>query len=132
MKIRIAIILFFVGTAFSVNAQNSEMILAKWAFEDAAPEDKAKMDSVGLKMLNMFFGDLSLYFRKDGSYKMVMMGRPDEGLWNWVDKPKSIKLNSNKGEGMQIDVLELSDVKLIIKFPKGSFVLKKSYSYARG
>ena len=126
MKIRMVIItLFFVGAVFNLSAQNSEMILGKWAFEDAAPEDKAKMDSVGLKMLNMFFGDLSLYFRKDGSYKMVMMGRPDEGLWNWVNEPKSIKLNSDKGEGMQIDVLELSDLKLIIKFPKGSFVLKK-------
>jgi hypothetical protein len=126
MKIRIAIItLFFLGTVFSLNAQNSEMILGKWAFEDAAPEDKAKMDSVGLKMLNMFFGDLSLYFRKDGSYKMVMMGRADEGQWNWVKEPKSIKLNSNKGEGMQIDVLELTDMTLVIKLPKGAFVLKK-------
>ena len=124
MKIRIAIVLFFVGTVFSLNAQNSELIVGKWAFEDAAPKEKAEMDSLSLRMLNLFLADLSIYFRKNGSYKFVMMGKTDEGSWNWVDDSKNIKLNSNNGDGMEVEVLELSKSRLLLKMAKGSFVMK--------
>jgi hypothetical protein len=125
MKIKIAAFLLFIGFVSNLNAQHSNNIIGKWAFEDAAPEDKAKMDAKSLKMLSMFFGEMTLYFKADGNYNMVIMGGPDNGRWNWVEGQEKIKLNSNKGDGVQVDILEVTNEKLIIKMAKGAFVMRK-------
>ena len=48
----------------SANAQTSELIKAKWVYEDFA--DKEGMDSLSLGMMGKMFAGMSFYFRADG------------------------------------------------------------------
>jgi len=118
----IGVLVFMV---WNVSAQNPNMIIGKWVFEDATESEKAKMDSTGLKMLPMFFGDMTIYFSESGRYKFFFMNRPDEGVWKMSENQKIVNITSDKGESMEIGILELSEEILVMKLVKGSFIMKR-------
>ena len=103
----------------------SEMLVGNWKFADV--HGKEAMSEEGLKMLKSFFGSLKLKFEKDKNYTAFIMGKDDGGNWNLSsDEDKILMTSNNSGEKMEINIVELSSDKLIIKLDKAAFVLKKS------
>jgi len=59
--------ILFLTSTLTVSSQNDDLIKGKWKYEDAY--EKEKIDSMGMKMLEMFFGEMTFYFKKEGNKK---------------------------------------------------------------
>ncbi len=114
LKLILASLLFAI--TFNLNAQ-SDKLVGKWKYKDV--HEKEKIDAQGLQMLEMFFGEMTLYFDSKGNHKVFMMGKIEEGKYNLSDDGKTIQLLSNKGAGEEIELVEISDKELIIKMGSG-------------
>lgn len=114
LKLILATLLFAI--TFNLNAQ-SDKLVGKWKYKDV--HEKEKIDAQGLKMLEMFFSEMTLYFDDKGNHKVFMMGKTEEGKYTLSDDRKTIQLMSNKGAGEEIDLVEVSDNELIIKMGSG-------------
>ena len=125
MKNTIAVLFLILGSVSIINAQDTNLIVGKWKFEDATPKAKVKMDSTGLKMLPMFFGDMSLFLRDDKRFEFQFMGKKTHGSWGWNEDFKSIKMSSDIGEVTTATILEISDSTLILALIRGEFIMKR-------
>lgn len=121
MKTIIAVLLSIISlTTF---AQNTDPLVGKWAFHDA--HEREKLDSIGIKMLEMFFGDMSFQFDESGLYRMTMMGKEDKGKWE-NEKGKQIVLSSENGRVEKFEIVELTNDHLIIGMSKGAIILHRT------
>jgi len=125
MKKIIFLTLLGMGSIFTLTAQDTTLIYGKWAFKDATEKEKAKMDSTGLAMLPMFFGDMSIEFKSSGLYDFQFMNKPSKGSWDWDDNNTHIELVSDGGEIVQIEISELNDSSMVMALSKGVFIMNK-------
>ena len=116
MKYLIGILLL--ACTFSATAQKAELLVGKWKYEDI--NGKEEMDEEGLKFFKMMeehFREMTMYFKENGHYKNNLM-RSDEGTWSLTNKDRKIELVSNKGMGEALEILELTNERLIINLGK--------------
>jgi len=77
-------------------------------------------------MLQMFFGNMTMTFQKDGRYSATLLDKLEDGSWNMANDGKTVTLNSTKGKSNEFQVVSLSESDLIIKVGQGVFILKKT------
>ncbi len=117
--------------AFSVSsfAQiDPGLLIGKWNYKDIY--EKEKLEAESIKMLEMFFKDLSFQFDKSGAYKMTLMGGAEQGEWEAKDDI-TLALTSDKGQVTEMQVVNLTDDELSVKLEKGAFVLEKAKTKAK-
>lgn len=109
--------------SFTIYAQNPDDLIGKWKFHDVY--QKEKIDSTGLKMLEMFFGKMTLQFNKNGLYKAEIMGRTEQGQWT-LEKDKTITIASDKGHISKLELIDLGADKMSFKMEKSAFIMQKT------
>jgi len=114
---------FLIVTSITVfGQQNVNKLIGKWKYQDVY--QKEKIDSTGIKMIEMFFGNMTIQFNNDGLYKASIMGKDEQGKWI-SENNKTITFTSDKGNITKIDLIKLNEDKLIFKMQKSSFVMTK-------
>lgn len=104
--------------------QTDADLLGKWKFKEVAGQEK--MDEESLKMLKMFFSDMSLYFDDQKRCKMYMMGKAEQGTWSLADGGKTLNVQSEKGRITELEITSVSQNELTIKLgKKGEFTLAR-------
>jgi len=79
-----------------------------------------------MKMLTMFFSDMKIEFKKDQTYSAILMGKEETGTWkNDSKNPNLIELKNQKGQENKIEVIELTNEKLIFGLGNGKFIMVK-------
>lgn len=101
---------------------NLDDLIGKWKYQDVY--EKEKIDSAGMKMIEVLFGNMTMQFNEDGMYKAFLMGKDDQGKWNSEDK-KTISLASDNGRITTMELIELDKNKLIFKLQSASFIMSK-------
>lgn len=115
--------LFLLANAISLNAQSKELLYGNWKYEDI--HEKEKIDSVGLKALQMFFGEMAFSFGKDGHYQASLMQKKEEGTWAFDANSKKIMLTSTKGKTDEMELIALSETRLVFKAGSGVFIMAR-------
>jgi hypothetical protein len=124
MKKVAILILSFIVLVRAVNAQTASSLVGKWKYYDVY--NKKDIDSTGLKMAKVLFGEMTFYFKANGKYKAFVMNMNEEGKWNLDIEKRKIQLSSNKGSGTEIDFIEQTNDQLILAIGKGTMILKKT------
>lgn len=116
--------ILFLFTSLSLFSQtNFDDLTGRWDYHDIYENEL--IDSVGIQMLESFFGDMMMKFSQDGSYKAVILGRPDHGIWNAKDD-NTLLLRSNEGTVVPIKIISLSPTEFIFKLERGEFIMTKT------
>lgn len=114
---------FLLATSLSMFGQlNTGYLAGKWKYKDVY--EKEKVDAKGLKMLLMFFGEMTIQFDKNGLYKALIMGKEEQGKWT-NETNKTISLASDKGKVTSMEVIELTEGLLTFKLGKSAFIMSK-------
>lgn len=114
----------FIFFSFSVYGQQSTILPGKWSFEKVYEQEK--LDSTSVKMLDMLFGNMTLAFNSEGSYRATIMGEVDNGTWSYRESAMALILKSNSGDIHNFEVIDLSENQMTLKLSKGAMVFKKS------
>lgn len=121
MKTAITALLIVISiTAFG--QQNQSKLVGKWEFQDVY--QKEKIDSTGLEMIQMFFGNMTFQFNSDNLYKAIIMDKEDQGKWE-IQGNETIALSSDNGNTTSLELIELTNEKLIFKLQSGAFIMTK-------
>lgn len=120
------LVMLFIGGIFTLTAQNLEAIHGKWEFKDVSEKEKAKLDSNGLEMVPVFFNGMFIFFNEDGRYRFNFMDKLDVGEWKWSANEKKVELLSDEGQIFNLEIEELKDSVLVMKFSKGTFIMNKT------
>ncbi|KOY85235.1 hypothetical protein AD998_02870 [bacterium 336/3] len=80
------------------------------------PEQAKQLEAM-LPMMEGMLTNITLEFKADGSAEMVAMGKTQTGKWSLSDDGKKITVDDN-GKKEEMDVVELSASKLVIKMGK--------------
>lgn len=115
-------ILLFSFTAIAANAQQAEMLVGEWKFQDIRAQadldsTSTKQDSAIVDAALSFFESLRLFFGEDGRYAMSTMFNQDEG--EWALNAQTIVLTSDKGEIVNIQIIKLSEDRLDFIMDRG-------------
>ena len=109
----------FLKTTADIN-----LLPGKWKYSDIY--EKEKLDEKSMKMLTMFFSDMKIEFKRDQTYSATMMGKDETGTWkNDGKNPNLIELKNQKGQENKIEVIELTNEKLVFGLGNGKFIMVK-------
>lgn len=106
-----------------INEDNLDLIIGTWKFDDIY--EKNKFDSKQLEFLLNVFGDMNLTFDKKGDYSSNIKNKQDSGQWKLSEYPNCLFLESKSGNENEIQILEIEKNKMVIKFTKGTLIMKK-------
>jgi hypothetical protein len=98
-------------------------LIGRWDYQDIYQNEL--IDSIGIQMLESFFGDMMLKFNANEEYKAVIFGRPDQGVWTTKNE-NTLLLRSNEGNIIPVEIISLTPTELVIKLERGEFVMKKT------
>lgn len=125
MKLKVIFTLLLFVSVLSVNAQRANLIKGNWKYQDVT--EKEKLDSTSLKMLEMFFSEVTFDIKENGQYKAQFMGKSEEGAWKLNKDESKITFTSSKGPVNEMTIVEVSQNKLVLNFGKpNSLILKKA------
>lgn len=125
MKLKVIFSTLLFLSVLSVNAQRATLIKGNWKYQDVT--EKEKLDSASIKMLELFFSEVSFDIEENGKYKAQFMGKAEEGVWKLSKDESKITFTSSKGPVNEMTIVEVSQNKLILNFGKpNSLVLKKT------
>jgi len=122
---KITLVVLLILTAHTGIAQNSKLIIGKWAYQDVY--DKTGIDEQGLKMTEMLFGQLTLSFSPDGTMLLSLRKKPEAGTYAF-DKAddKKLMVTSASGKEITFNIVKLTDSKMIFAMgDAGSFIMQK-------
>lgn len=123
VKIKAALMSGYLCMALLVFGQGkSEDIQGKWKFEEIYESEK--LDSAGLAMMDMLFGEMTFQFNEDGLYKAYIMGNEEQGEWN-LDGGREVLLSSEKGVVTPLEIIELRSEKFVFSLQGRPFVMAK-------
>lgn len=123
---RIIITLFIILSGFFLNAQSNELLTGKWEFTGIYQREK--LDEKSAQMVEMMFNDMFFDFKKGGTYILVGLGKVEEGVWKLDANKKEIELIPTKGSKSRIEIIELQDDQLTVRFAKAAFVMMRDLS----
>ena len=131
-------LVLFTGLVFSSCSKDSDPaadILGDWTVESAEFDTKIGnksllqyyMDDYGLTepqaqaavalfnafMAQQFTGTINI--NADNTYEAVLAGEPDSGTWSLSSDNKKLTIDSDSGETIVFDILELSSGKAVLK-----------------
>ena len=111
-------------SSFLKTTADINLLPGKWKYSDIY--EKEKLEEKPMKMLTMFFSDMKIEFKKDQTYSATMMGKEETGNWkNDAKNPNLIELKNQKGQENKIEVIELTNEKLIFGLGNGKFIMVK-------
>jgi hypothetical protein len=111
-------------SSFLKTTADINLLPGKWKYSDIY--EKEKLDEKSMKMLTMFFSDMKIEFKKDQTYSATMMGKDETGTWkNDGKNPNLIELKNQKGQENKIEVIELTNEKLVFGLGNGKFIMVK-------
>jgi hypothetical protein len=111
-------------SSFLKTTADINLLPGKWKYNDIY--EKEKLDEKSMKMLTMFFSDMKIEFKKDQTYSAILMGKEETGTWkNDSKNPNLIELKNQKGQENKIEVIELTNEKLIFGLGNGKFIMVK-------
>ncbi len=125
MKFKIIFTALLFLSVLSVNAQRATLIKGNWKYQDVT--EKEKLDSTSIKMLEMFFSEITFNIEENGHYKAQFMGKAEEGVWKLNKDESKITFTSSKGPVNEMTIVDVSQNNLILNFGKpNSIILKKT------
>jgi TonB family protein len=122
MKIKITLTLLCLLCSIITYAQTAQQLAGKWKYEDVY--NKKGIDSIGLKMVVAFFGDMTITFKENGHFKAFLMGKSDEGTWTL--EGKNITMTSNKGDISTMEIIDFNQDKLVAKLATAIFIMART------
>lgn len=122
---KITFIALFVLSAISASAQNSKLIVGKWAYSDLY--DKSTIDEEGQMMATMLFKEMTVSFGADNVISLTMRKKPEPGKYSFDPKDdKIINAVSDTGKKITLTIIKLTENELIVTLDKmGSMIFKK-------
>lgn len=97
-------------------------LIGKWKFKGVPNQEE--LDEQGLKMMKMFFSEMTFQFNSDSQYKAFMMGSEEQG--NYIVKEGlSILLNSSKGHVVPIKIENLSPTEMTLILDGRPMIMSK-------
>jgi hypothetical protein len=114
------LLLLVTACTFSQTKQN---FIGKWAFQDIYIKDGLVPEQI--KNLQGFFADFTFYIKENKHYNLEMMGKKEEGTWEYTAKDSTIILSSTKGKISSAKLLLNSTKNIAIKLDKANFILKR-------
>ena len=117
------ILFYLVLLSFSSNAQTSDMFIGKWQFKDFY--NSGVNDSAVINNSKKLYSKLNFTFYVDQHYISDFIGK-DEGIWKYNAKTKRLSLIKKDGQEDFLNVISLTDDKLVLSFPDNKgFILEK-------
>lgn len=108
----------------TVQAQKADLLVGKWVFQEVY--NTGKIDSSKLDIARTMFAGLAIQFNKNKYYKAFIFNGEDAGKWSINEAAGTVTLSSRKGNTDDIQVIELTENKLIISMGKPSFILART------
>lgn len=122
MKKTFILAIAMVFISIGVKAQSAELLIGNWEFLEIHQSEKLDSQSLNTAM-DMFYGT-RMDFLDDGTYYFSGFGNDEEGTYTLTGK--KIKAKSEDGKVSEMEIISLTEDKLIIKLGKVSLVMVPS------
>lgn len=122
---KIFMLAFLLLAGQTILAQNSKLIIGKWAY--VSLQDSPDMDDQSKQMMDMLFKNLSINFRTDNTMTLAMRNKPEHGTYAF-DKNDQAKVTATSATGkeMNLTVVKLNEKELVLTLDQaGTLVLNK-------
>jgi hypothetical protein len=122
--------LFIITSAFTT--AKSSLIVGKWKYVSMQLPDSLKNDEEtksALAMVEVLMSDLTIEFKKDGTYEISVMGTSEEGKYVYNKAKGTLSMDSGKEEdkGMLQDakLMQLNDKVMVLGDKQGNITFKR-------